>query len=371
MKKRILFLFLTVGMLAVGCGNIEVDNVLDFFSKEDVEDSDDIENSDDLKTNKVKSDDEITETPEKNSTREENAEEAEMESDVPKESSAEILSFSAFQDLEFYFSSGAGGWRTVMQIEEDGSFRGEYSDSEMGSTGEGYPNGTLYFCSFEGKFSEPVKVNDYTYSMQIEEIGYEDKVDTEEIIDGILYCYSDAYGVIGAEEMLIFMPGAPTAELPEEYMSWVRNDMEDSDAQELPFYGLYNVKEQNGFSSYDISGRIDDMMAATEEWSLTIKASLENDPLTQAEMNTKSKELYDVWNNALNTLWAELKNTLPEEEFEVLMEEQRAWISAKEKAVEEAGKEYEGGSIYSLVVNSEAAEWTEMRVYELYEILKK
>ena len=98
MKKRILFLFLTVGMLAVGCGNIEVDNVLDFFSKEDVEDSDDIENSDDLKTNKVKSDDEITETPEKNSTREENAEEAEMESDVPKESSAEILSFSAFQD---------------------------------------------------------------------------------------------------------------------------------------------------------------------------------------------------------------------------------------------------------------------------------
>ena len=282
----------------------------------------------------------------------------------------EGLSFSEFEDLEFYFASGAGGWRTVVQIEEDGSFQGEYSDSDMGSTGEGYPNGTLYFCSFEGEFSEPVKVNDYTYSMKVEEISYEYEVGTEEIIDEVLYCYSDAYGVAGSEEILIFLPGAPTAELPEEYMSWVHNDMEDSDAQELPFYGLYNVKEQNGFSSYDISGRIDDMMAATEEWALTVKASLENDQLTQADMNTKSKELYDIWDDALNTLWAELKDTLPKDEYEVLLEEQRAWISAKEKAVEEAGKEVEGGSMYSLVVNSKAAELTEERVYELYEILK-
>lgn len=322
---------------------------------------------------------EVTETPvleedikvsEVSETEAENTEVPE-ENDMQEEVSEEVLFFSEFKDLEFYFSSGAGAWRTVLQIEEDGSFSGEYSDSDMGSKGEGYPNGTIYFCTFEGKFSEPVKVNDYTYSMKIEEISYENEIGTEEIIDEVLYCYSDAYGVAGSEEILIFLPGAPTAELPEEYMSWVRNDMEDPEAQELPFYGLYNVKEQNGFSSYDISGRIDDMMAATEEWALTIKASLENDPLSQAEMNIKSKELYDVWDSALNTLWVELKDTLPEDEFEVLLEEQRAWISAKEKAVEEAGKEYEGGSIYSLIVNSEAAELTEQRVYELYEILKK
>ena len=46
------------------------------------------------------------------------------------------------------------------------------------------------------------------------------------------------------------------------------------------------------------------------------------------------------------------------------------WIAEKEKAVEEAGKEVEGGSMYSLVVNMKAAELTEERVYELYELLK-
>ena len=41
----------------------------------------------------------------------------------------------------------------------------------------------------------------------------------------------------------------------------------------------------------------------------------------------------------------------------------------KEEAVEKAGKEFEGGSIYPLIVNTEAAKITEERVYQLYEIL--
>ena len=45
-------------------------------------------------------------------------------------------------------------------------------------------------------------------------------------------------------------------------------------------------------------------------------------------------------------------------------------VADKEAAVEEAGKEVEGGSMYPLVVNSEAAKLTEERVYELYEQLK-
>ena len=52
--------------------------------------------------------------------------------------------------------------------------------------------------------------------MKIEEIGYENEVGTEEIKDEILYCYSTAYGLDEAEEILIFLPGAPFRELPEE-----------------------------------------------------------------------------------------------------------------------------------------------------------
>ncbi len=332
MKKTLLITFLIACMAVAGCGKKEINAVTDVQSAE-----------------------EMTE---------------ESESDEVQEQLNDSFSFAAFEDLEFYFASGAGGWRTFLSIEEDGSFQGVHSDSDMGDIGEEYPNGTLYHCEFYGAFMEPVKVNDYTYSMKIEEIRCVNEPDTTEIIDEILYYYTTPYGLDGAEEVLIYLPGAPTSELPEEYMNWVRNDMAEPDAQELPFYGLYNITEQNGFSSYDISGRIDDLMDATEEWAITIRASLEHDVLTQADMNSKSMELYQTWDAALNTLWAELKDELPEDEFAKLLEEQRAWITEKEAAVEEAGKEVEGGSVYALVVNMKAAEITEKRVYELYEMLK-
>ena len=56
--------------------------------------------------------------------------------------------FSELPD-EFYFSSGAGAWRTELFLQDDGSFNGQYSDSDMGSMGEEYPNGTVYICEFE------------------------------------------------------------------------------------------------------------------------------------------------------------------------------------------------------------------------------
>ena len=157
-------------------------------------------------------------------------------------------------------------------------------------------------------------------------------------------------------------------ELPEEYRNWVRNDMADPDSAELPFYGLYNVKAENGFSSYDISDQMRDLMDITKQWSDTIKASLENDDLNQAEMNEKSLELYNTWDAALNTLWAKLKEELPEDQMNDLLKEQRAWIAEKEQAVEDTAAEVKGGSMEPLVRNNTAAELTEKRAYELYEI---
>ena len=111
-------------------------------------------------------------------------------------------------------------------------------------------------------------------------------------------------------------------------------------------------------------------IASIEEQSDSIKYALENEVVTQDEMNGKSQELYELWDGALNYLWGELKNVLSEEEFEELRDEQRLWIAQKEESVENAGKEFEGGSLYPTIVNTEAAEITEKRVYELYELLK-
>ena len=120
----------------------------------------------------------------------------------------------------------------------------------------------------------------------------------------------------------------------------------------------------------DDSSNYDDYMTSIKKQSDIIKASLELDTLTQMDMNLKSQELYKLWDDALNYLWGELKDSLPEEKFSKLLDEQRIWIAEKEKSVEKAGKEVEGGSMYPLVVNMEAAKITEERVYVLYEILK-
>ena len=111
-------------------------------------------------------------------------------------------------------------------------------------------------------------------------------------------------------------------------------------------------------------------IGTVEEQSQAIKDFLEKEAVTQLDMNEKSKELYELWDGALNELWGILKTNLSEDEFAKLLDEQRAWIVEKEQAVEEAGQEFEGGSLYPLIVNSEAARITEDRVYELYEMLK-
>ena len=91
---------------------------------------------------------------------EQETEDTEMESEMVSSTEAEReegFSFADVADREFFFSSGAGGWCTVLYIDEDGSFEGNFRDSDMGSTGEGYPNGTLYYCDFKGRFTEPQK----------------------------------------------------------------------------------------------------------------------------------------------------------------------------------------------------------------------
>lgn len=115
--------------------------------------------------------------------------------------------------------------------------------------------------------------------------------------------------------------------------------------------------------------KLDDYMTTIKEQSDAIKSFLENDAQTQTEMNRKSQELYELWNNALNYLLDELESSLSEEEFSKLLSEQSIWSAEKEKSVEEAGKEVEGGSIYPLVVNMENSKITEERAYELYELL--
>lgn len=343
MKKR--FLRVIVSLTVVGC-------LLCGCNKEDKMQSDTLQND--------KQQDTLVE---------ETEEEVIVEQDIQGQDFDEgTFSFSDISNLVFDFSSGAGAWCTELQVKDDGSFEGIYHDSDMGDIGEGYPNGTVYMCAFSGKFSQPELVNDYTYSVRIEEMKLEYEVGTEEIEDDILFKYTEPYGLENADDIYIYLPGAPISELPQEYMNWV---MFFQDATELPCYGMYNVNAQNGFSSCEAAEEltIDERLAKAEEDEKALNERLQKDDITQTEMNDISYEVYQLWDQELNDIWGRLEETLDEASMETLRAEEREWITMKEAEMKKAGAEFEGGSMQPLMESSTGAEMTKARVYELAKML--
>lgn len=78
---------------------------------------------------------------------------------------------------EFVFSSGAGGWQTVLNFSENGNFTAKYED---------YDSDSVSICEFNGKFSIDSKVNDTAYILRLDKAEITSPVNTEEVknIDG-------------------------------------------------------------------------------------------------------------------------------------------------------------------------------------------
>ena len=277
------------------------------------------------------------------------------------------FSFADVEDVIFYFQSGAGAWDTHLMIGADGSFVGNYHDSELGATGEGYPNGTIYYCDFTGAFTEPEKVDDYTYVFRLADLELAKAEDEQEIIDQILYRYCEAYGLDDAEDFYLYLPGKPLDGLPEEYLSRVGYyDLSETDDTELEFYGLYNENAQRGFAGYKAEKTyISKLVETAETEGAPLAAEIDGGALPQQQLNMQSYELYQVWDKALNEIWAYLKEHLDPEEMSRLKEEELTWIANKEADIKRQGSAFEGGTMQPYIENITAYNWTKDRVYEL------
>ena len=155
------------------------------------------------------------------------------------------LPFEALSDLEWSFSSGVGGWATFMRIQPDGSFTGDYHDSEMGEIGDDYPNGSLYGCTFHGHMTLGDQLDEYTWSVHVDEVELDEGQVPEAIEDGVRYVTADPYGIKAESDLLLYLPGTPVDALPEDFLFWAH--LIGEDAETLPFYGLYDAQEQTGF----------------------------------------------------------------------------------------------------------------------------
>ncbi len=160
--------------------------------------------------------------------------------------------FRNMSERSLYFSSGVGGWNTDLDIGEDGIFTGHYSDSDMGDTGDGYPNGTCYDCEFMGRFVITEKIDDYSYKMTMEEIAPENPNGMEWIDDGVRYIASEPYGLSGGKEFLLYLPGLPMSKLTDDGLGWYtrpRGIRDDELPDTLPCYGIYNTATGDAFYS--------------------------------------------------------------------------------------------------------------------------
>ena len=172
---------------------------------------------------------------------------------APTELTAESI-FGALNGKEFGFASGVGGWSSELTFANDGIFMGSFHDSDMGDTGDGYSNGTIYVSDFSGRFEVANIINNNSVTLRLVESGTSEPNGNEWIDDQVRYVASDPYGIAGGDEFILYFPGTPMSELTDEGRQWYQmpRALSDEDLpQTLPCYGLYNVNEANAFFSFE------------------------------------------------------------------------------------------------------------------------
>lgn len=147
----------------------------------------------------------------------------------------------------FHFLSGAGGWQTELYWHGDGSFSGIYEDADAGESRR---------CLFTGSMDAPRKIGDLEFSTRVTALDY-DKSDTVAYENGQKIVSAKPYGLDGADEIRIYLPGYPVSKLPQAAVEWLCGGAEEfwgtQKPEALPFFVLYNVRGQQAFFSADWS----------------------------------------------------------------------------------------------------------------------
>ena len=251
----------------------------------------------------------------------------EIETEEKEELIAEIqvaenadLTFADLSKRRFDFCSGVGGWSEEFIIEKDGSFRGNFHDSDMGDTGEGYDEGTFYCCSYSGHFTDLTKINDYTYEMKLAEIVYNETVDTSEISANTRYIYTDSYCLGGTDTFTIYLPGTPLSELSQEVRNWLSLAMESE--MELTMIAIVDKTNEYGIYSVERPEPLEEAMMTFNSYkeSYDYYGELLTEADTTVEMVECTGSMYEVSDKCLNEIWNIIRYNVDEEEFEKILE---------------------------------------------------
>lgn len=279
----------------------------------------------------------------------------------------------AWKDVEglcFQCSGLNGDYPTWFYVSSNGSFSGGYKELYLENTGEDYPDGTIYLCNFDGKFVEPKKINAYTYSLEVSTMTYEEHIGSHIKKDDLYYYYVWPAGLYDLEELVLYTPGAPLRELPVAFLESVGYQALslEKDAT-LPFYAIYNVKEEKGFCSFYLMEEVWEVISDADGFELEYRDKLASDTVTVEECSEYSKAIWEQWELALDSLMHTLNMQLDGKEIVILNEQNEEWITARAKEVEEyISTSYANDPLESMYTNLKMAEITRERVYELWNV---
>ena len=158
--------------------------------------------------------------------------------------------FAQFDGMTWSFCSGAGAWSTDLTIQPDGSFIGDYHDSDMGDTGDNYPNGTIYICSFSGRFSVAGQPEDNAWLIRVEELAVDEPAEKETIDDGLRFIYTEPYGICEGDEMTLYAPGTPISGFTEDMLFWSHVLEQEDTLYELESWFLWSETNNSGFVAF-------------------------------------------------------------------------------------------------------------------------
>lgn len=141
----------------------------------------------------------------------------------------------------FVFSSGSGGWGARF-LSDLMAFSGNYHNSDMGSTGPGYPGGTISESKVSGQFTRAHQVSPTLYEVYLENLQYEKPVGSSEIKDNVKHEYTESYGISKNTRMAIYLPGTPISSMPKELRLYSYGLIPE-DSQTLPVYVIQGDME--------------------------------------------------------------------------------------------------------------------------------
>ena len=146
----------------------------------------------------------------------------------------------------YVYASGAGGWSEFLTLNSDGSFVGDFYDDCY------FYDGLFYeaVCEYNGKFTTPRKIDDYSYSTSVEYLNVHQRVGMTYKKAGSQYdcvCVSPL-GMRKNSEIIIYLPGTKVSQMPEMARVILQVYLENNPYY-IPYdtYVLYNVDLNSAF----------------------------------------------------------------------------------------------------------------------------